>query len=68
MATCELIEQASKLSVAFWRDVDVESGKALKAAQSLADDQTVRVIQALARFSHLANLAEDHHHLLLRHS
>ncbi|MGB4116518.1 MAG: phosphoenolpyruvate carboxylase [Polaromonas sp.] len=63
----ELIEQVRKLSVAFRRDADVESDKALKKLlKGLSGDQTVSVIRAFTYFSHLANLAEDRHHIRRR--
>ena len=62
--TFELIEKIRKLSVAFRRDADAASGKALdKILKSLSPDQTVSVIRAFTYFSHLANLAEDQFNL-----
>ena len=63
----ELVEQIRKLSVAFRRDADHEADKALKKLlKSLSGDQTVSVIRAFTYFSHLANLAEDRHHIRRR--
>ncbi|MEY2952751.1 MAG: hypothetical protein RLZZ401_838 [Pseudomonadota bacterium] len=63
----ELIEQIRKLSVAFRRDADHEADKALKKLlKGLSGDQTVSVIRAFTYFSHLANLAEDRHHVRRR--
>ncbi len=63
----ELIEQVRKLSVAFRRDADHEADKALKKLlKALSGDQTVSVIRAFTYFSHLANLAEDRHHIRRR--
>ncbi|NMM10125.1 MAG: phosphoenolpyruvate carboxylase [Polaromonas sp.] len=63
----ELIEQVRKLSVAFRRDADHEADKALKKLlKGLSGDQTVSVIRAFTYFSHLANLAEDRHHIRRR--
>ncbi len=63
----ELVEQVRKLSVAFRRDADEEADKALKKLlKSLSGDQTVSVIRAFTYFSHLANLAEDRHHIRRR--
>ena len=63
----ELVEQTRLLSVAFRRDADVESDKALKKLlKGLSGDQTVSVIRAFTYFSHLANLAEDRHHIRRR--
>jgi len=67
VAAFELIEQIRKLSVAFRRDADHEADKALKKLlKGLSDDQTVSVIRAFTYFSHLANLAEDRHHIRRR--
>ena len=62
-----LIEQIRKLSVAFRRDADHEADKALKKLlKGLTGDQAVSVIRAFTYFSHLANLAEDRHHIRRR--
>lgn len=67
VAAYELIEQVRKLSVAFRRDADHEADKALKKLlKGLSSDQTVSVIRAFTYFSHLANLAEDRHHIRRR--
>ena len=66
-AAFELVEQIRKLSVAFRRDADAEADKALKKLlKSLSGDETVWVIRAFTYFSHLANLAEDRHHIRRR--
>jgi phosphoenolpyruvate carboxylase len=63
----ELVEQIRKLSVAFRRDADETAQEALKKLlKSLSNDQTVSVIRAFTYFSHLANLAEDRHHIRRR--
>ena len=63
----DLIEQIRKLSVAFRRHADHEADRALKKLlTSLSGDQTVSVIRAFTYFSHLANLAEDRHHIRRR--
>jgi phosphoenolpyruvate carboxylase len=63
----ELVEQIRKLSVAFRRDADETAQDALKKLlKSLSNDQTVSVIHAFTYFSHLANLAEDRHHIRRR--
>src|SRR5450830_730567 len=67
VAAYELIEQIRKLSVAFRRDADQDADKALKKLlKGLSGDRTVSVIRAFTYFSHLANLAEDRHHLRRR--
>ncbi len=63
----ELVEQIRKLSVAFRRDSDEAAHEGLKKLlKSLSNDQTVSVIRAFTYFSHLANLAEDRHHIRRR--
>ena len=63
----ELIEKIRTLSVAFRRDEDHTADKALKKLlKALSGDQTVSVIRAFTYFSHLANLAEDRHHIRRR--
>ena len=67
VAAYELVEQVRKLSVTFRRDADQEADRALKKLlKSLSGDQTVSVIRAFTYFSHLANLAEDRHHIRRR--
>ena len=67
VAAFELIEQIRKLSVAFRRDADHEADKALKKLlKGLTGDRAVSVIRAFTYFSHLANLAEDRHHIRRR--
>ena len=64
VAAYELVEQTRLLSVAFRRDADEGADKALKKMlKALSGDQTVSVIRAFTYFSHLANLAEDRHHI-----
>ena len=66
-AMFELIEQIRQLSVAFRRHADQDADKALKKLlKGLTGQQTVSVIRAFTYFSHLANLAEDRHHIRRR--
>ena len=66
-AAFALIEQIRQLSVAFRRDADREADRKLsKLLKSLSNDQTVSVVRAFTYFSHLANLAEDRHHIRRR--
>ena len=59
-----LIEQIRQLSVSFRRHADPVADRALnKLLKSLSSDQTVSVVRAFTYFSHLANLAEDRHHI-----
>jgi phosphoenolpyruvate carboxylase len=63
----ELIEKIRKLSVAFRRDSDHEADKSLKKLlKGLTGEHAVSVIRGFTYFSHLANLAEDRHHIRRR--
>ena len=63
----DLIERIRQLSVAFRRHDDASADKALKKLlKGLSGQQTVSVIRAFTYFSHLANLAEDRHHIRRR--
>ncbi|HOL36829.1 MAG TPA: phosphoenolpyruvate carboxylase [Rubrivivax sp.] len=63
----ELIERIRKLSVAYRLKDDARAGRALeRLLRRLSADRTVTVIRAFSYFSHLANLAEDRHHLRRR--
>ncbi|WP_293863465.1 phosphoenolpyruvate carboxylase [uncultured Alsobacter sp.] len=60
----ELIEAIRRLSVAFQRKADAQAGKDLDSLlKRLSPDETLTVIRAFSFFSHLANLAEDRHHI-----
>ncbi len=66
-AAFALIEQIRQLSVAFRRHADAQAERSLKQLlKRLSDEQTVSVIRAFTYFSHLANLAEDRHHIRRR--
>ncbi|MEG1282381.1 MAG: phosphoenolpyruvate carboxylase, partial [Comamonas sp.] len=66
-AAFDLIEQVRTLSVAYRRNDDKDAEKSLKTLlKNLSGDQTVSVIRAFTYFSHLANLAEDRHHIRRR--
>ena len=66
-AAYDLIEQIRQLSVAYRRQADQDADKALKKLlKGLSGQQTVSVIRAFTYFSHLANLAEDRHHIRRR--
>ncbi|MBT9455474.1 MAG: phosphoenolpyruvate carboxylase [Burkholderiaceae bacterium] len=63
----ELVEQIRQLSVAYRLKQDAPAGKALdRLLKNLSGDQAVSVIRAFSYFSHLANLAEDRHHVRRR--
>jgi phosphoenolpyruvate carboxylase len=63
----ELIERIRQLSVAFRLKHDAHAGKAFdRLLKNLSGDRTVTVIRAFSYFSHLANIAEDRHHVRRR--
>ena len=63
----ELVERIRKLSVAFRLKRDAQAGKSFdKLLKSLSGEQAVSVIRAFSYFSHLANIAEDRHHVRRR--
>ena len=63
----ELIERVRKLSVAYRLKSDTQAGRALdRLLKNLSGEQTVSVIRAFSYFSHLANIAEDRHHVRRR--
>lgn len=63
----ELVERVRKLSVAYRLKSDAQAGRALdRLLKNLSGDQTVSVIRAFSYFSHLANIAEDRHHVRRR--
>ncbi len=65
--TFDTIEHIRTLSVAFRREADQSSDRALKSLlQGLSTPATVCVIRAFTYFSHLANLAEDRHQIRRR--
>ncbi len=66
-AVFDLIEQIRQLSVSFRRHADPAADLALKSLlEGLPSEQAVSVIRAFTFFSHLANLAEDRHHVRRR--
>ena len=63
----ELIERVRRLSVSYRLKRDAAAGRALdRLLKDLSGDQTVSVIRAFSYFSHLANIAEDRHHVRRR--
>jgi phosphoenolpyruvate carboxylase len=66
-AAFDLVERIRQLSVAYRLKRDAQAGRALdRLLKNLSGDQTVSVIRAFAYFSHLANIAEDRHHVRRR--
>jgi len=66
-ATFELIEAIRRLSVSDQRKADLAARRELdRLLTRLSPSETVSVIRSFSYFSHLANLAEDCHHLQRR--
>ncbi|MGE5116174.1 MAG: phosphoenolpyruvate carboxylase [Betaproteobacteria bacterium] len=66
-AAYELVERVRQLSVAFRLKRDAGAGRTLdRLLKNLSNEQTVSVVRAFAYFSHLANIAEDRHHVRRR--
>jgi phosphoenolpyruvate carboxylase len=60
----DLVEHIRKSSVQFHRDADEGARQELQSIMSsLPTDRALRIIRAFGYFSHLANLAEDQHHI-----
>lgn len=60
----DLVENIRQLSIRFHRDDDIEARRELEEIlQTLTPEQAVQVIRAYSYFSHLANIAEDQHHI-----
>ena len=60
----ELVEQIRRTAVHFHRDADESARQELQTTMSgLPTDQAIRIIRAFGYFSHLANIAEDQHHI-----
>src|SRR5579872_5399111 len=60
----ELVERIRQASIRFHRDNEVAARRELEATlDSLSADQTLAIVRAYSYFSHLANIAEDQHHI-----
>ncbi|MDO9598217.1 MAG: phosphoenolpyruvate carboxylase [Azoarcus sp.] len=58
------IEHIRQHSIRFRRDEDADARQALEGAlDTLSEDDTLHVVRAFSYFSHLANIAEDQHHI-----
>src|SRR5690242_14693083 len=63
-AVFDLVERIRRTAVQFHRNADEEARRELRAIMSgLPTDTAIRIIRAFGYFSHLANLAEDQHHI-----
>ena len=62
--TFELVEQIRQASIRFHRNNEPGARRELEATlDSLSADQTLAIVTAFSYFSHLANIAEDQHHI-----
>ena len=62
-----LVEQIRKLSVSFHRESNQKANQELtKLLKGLSSENAMKVLRAFTYFSHLANLAEDRHHIRRR--
>ncbi|TVO60366.1 phosphoenolpyruvate carboxylase [Denitromonas ohlonensis] len=60
----ELVERIRQLSVRFHRDDDEAARVGLESTlDALSREETIDVVRAFSYFSHLANIAEDQHHI-----
>ena len=63
-AVFELVEHIRRDSIRFRRDADQGARAVLEATlDRLSHEDTLHVVRAFSYFSHLANLAEDQHHI-----
>ncbi|KAA0572806.1 phosphoenolpyruvate carboxylase [Azospirillum sp. B21] len=63
-AVFDIVERIRQTSLRFHREEDQGARKELEAIlNSLSPPQTARVVRAYSFFSHLANIAEDQHHI-----
>jgi len=60
----DLVEMIRRVSVRFHRESDSDARRALEdILLALSPEQAVQVVRAFSYFSHLANIAEDQHHI-----
>jgi phosphoenolpyruvate carboxylase len=63
-AVFDLVERIRQTSIRFHRDNDEAARRDLEGIlDGLTASQTVQIIRAFSYFSHLANIAEDQHHI-----
>ena len=63
-AIFDIIENIRQLSLRYHRDDDsVARHELVQVLDGLSLDETVQVVRAFSYFSHLANIAEDQHHI-----
>ncbi len=63
----KIVETIRQTAVRFHRESDAKAGTELNTMlKKLSRDQTISVVRAFSYFSHLANIAEDQHHIRRR--
>jgi phosphoenolpyruvate carboxylase len=63
-AVFELVESVRQSSIRFHRDEDQVARRSLETTlNGMSRARTIQIIRAFSFFSHLANLAEDQHHI-----
>jgi phosphoenolpyruvate carboxylase len=66
-AVFDVVETIRQTAVRFRREADPRAGEELTVLlHQLTRDQTISVVRAFSYFSHLANIAEDQHHIRRR--
>ncbi len=66
-AVFDVVETIRQTAVRFRRDADPKAAEELDALlHKLTRNQTISVVRAFSYFSHLANIAEDQHHIRRR--
>lgn len=59
-----IVEDIRQTSIRFHRDNDSPARRELESIlNGLTPDQTIKIVRAFSHFSHLANIAEDQHHI-----
>ncbi|MFI5016094.1 MAG: phosphoenolpyruvate carboxylase, partial [Hyphomicrobiales bacterium] len=63
-AVFDVVERIRQTSIRFHRDGDEPARRELEAIlKELSPEETLRIVRAFSYFSHLANVAEDQHHI-----
>jgi phosphoenolpyruvate carboxylase len=63
-AVFEIVERIRQTSIRFHRDEDQTARQQLEATlDGLSRELTIQIVRAFSFFSHLANIAEDQHHI-----
>ncbi|HEU4622750.1 MAG TPA: phosphoenolpyruvate carboxylase, partial [Burkholderiaceae bacterium] len=68
-AVFESVETIRRTAIRYRRDADADAASDLDhLLKRLSRDDTISVVRAFSYFSHLANLAEDRHHVRRQHA